>query len=106
MNNQNQNNKLFTTLITIGLVGLVLMFTVIFSHENINAQFSYTSTAVEAEILTEPELKPIPEEVLETILSSDMNIMGLEKYNKSREELTPAFKFLRDITSSKFLIQK
>jgi len=109
MNNQNENNKILNSLIAIGLVGFVLMFVVIFSHGHINAQFSYTSTnmlVLEAEELTEPELKPVPKHALEEIIYDDINIMGLEEYNKSQEDLSPAFKFLRDLTSPKFLTQK
>jgi len=109
MNNQNKNNQFLTPSIAIGLVGLALMFTVIFSHKHINAQFSYTPTstlALEAEELIEPELEPLPEEALEEIIYSDVNIMGLKEYNKSQEILSPAFKFLRDLTSPKFLTQK
>ena len=112
MNNQNKNNKTTNTAntyITIGLIGLILMFIVIFSHGHINAQFSYVSPdtlILGSEELIEPELKPLPEKVLEEIIYDDVNIMGLEEYNKSQEILSPAFKFLRELTSPKFLTQK
>lgn len=109
MNNQNKNNKLFITPITIGLIGFGLMFVVIFSHGHINAQFSYTPSdtiALKSEELIEPELKPLPKNALEEIIYNDINIMGLEEYNKSQETLSPAFKFLRNLTSPKFLTQK
>jgi len=110
MKNKNLNNQLFTTASLFGMLGFVLMFGVIFSHGHINEQFALLETkrakAISVKLQEEQDLEPLPEEVLEEITQSDLNIMGLETYQNYTQELSPAIKFLRDISRDIFLTQK
>jgi len=110
MQNKNPNNKLFTSATIFGLAGFILMFGVIFSHKHINTQFALLENQkAEAVIALESEsreLEPLPDEILEEIIQSKINIMGLKTYEKYTQTLSPAMKFLRDITADVFLTQK